>query len=123
MIQGFPSLELFKQKGAGKSSPEGLVPQREAAGGARGRRGERVAVASKPPSELCVVFLGPLHAAAVLSPHRCPREGFPVFRMSLRAYQDHGFLEGLHTAWFFRAPGLTQMRQPRVWMAHTLAPQ
>lgn len=63
-------------------------------------------------------------------PHACAPEKDFLFWMSLQAYQGHRFLEGPHTAFPITAVGLavwapsyTQMRQPGVWIAHTLAPQ
>lgn len=47
----------------------------------------------------CVLSLwSHCYPEAVLSPHRCSREGFPVFLMRLRDCQGHMFLESLHRA-------------------------
>lgn len=85
IIQGFPSLELFKQKwDAGRSHLKGFLPQKEAAWVACGRRGpalklkREVPVASghKPLSELCLVSLESVGVAAVPG-LRYPHTGAP----------------------------------------------
>lgn len=83
-----------------------------------------MAAASTPPSARCLVSLEPVCVAAVpaavLSPHRCSRGGFPVFPMRLRACQGHVFLEGIHTASFSKTamgwqPGHLGSHRSAIW--------
>lgn len=113
-IQGFPCLELFKQKCAGKSSLVGILAPEG------GRWG--IPAASKLLPELRVVFLEPLHVAAVLSPHRCPRlycsdepQSLPGPRVSGRPSHSPTF-PSIATGLAVQAPGLTQTRQQGVWV-------
>lgn len=129
-MQGFPSLELFKQKRVlAGAAQKGFLAQREAGWVAlrQARSGFELqardtcgcqasvwSVCRLPGAADCGAVPGP-----VLSPSRCSREGFPVLLMSLGACQVHMFLEGLCTAWGWGlavwAAGFTNTGLQGVW--------